>query len=54
MAKVSDLYQIIAEMWTSPESQSFRKMIQALLTPEDAQWLLEARTPVTSQNWPKG
>jgi ferredoxin len=48
MAKVNDAYQTIAEMWTFPESHSFRKMIEALLTPEDAQLLLEARTPVTT------
>jgi NAD-dependent dihydropyrimidine dehydrogenase PreA subunit len=47
MAKVNDAYQTIAEMWTFPDSQSFRKMIEALLTPEDAQLLVEARKPVT-------
>jgi NAD-dependent dihydropyrimidine dehydrogenase PreA subunit len=47
MIKANDAYQAIAEMWTFPESKSFRKMIEALLTPEDAQLLVEARNPVT-------
>ncbi len=47
MAKINDPYQVIAEMWTFPESKSFRKMIEALLTPEDAALLVECRTPVT-------
>jgi NAD-dependent dihydropyrimidine dehydrogenase PreA subunit len=47
MAETKDAYQVIAEMWTFPESKSFRKMMEALLTPEDAQLLLEARKPVT-------
>lgn len=46
MAK-ADAYQTIAEMWTFPDSQSFRKMIEALLTPEDAELLVECRKPVT-------
>ena len=36
MVKVNDPYQKIAEMWTFPESQSFRKMLEALMTQEDA------------------
>ncbi len=40
MTKTNDAYQKIAEMWTFPESQSFRKMLEALLTPEDAALLL--------------
>ncbi len=42
-----DAYQKIAEMWTFPESTSFRKMLEALLTLEEAELLLEATTPVT-------
>jgi NAD-dependent dihydropyrimidine dehydrogenase PreA subunit/predicted transcriptional regulator len=47
MAQKNDAYQKIAEMWTFPESVSFRKMIEALMTPEDAALLLECTTPVT-------
>ena len=47
MARVNDAYQIIAEMWTFPESQSFRKALEALLTREDAGLLVECTTPVT-------
>lgn len=47
MVPQNDPYQTIAEMWTFPESKSFRKALEALLTPEDAALLLEARTPVT-------
>src|SRR5512139_2896668 len=43
----SDPYQTIAEMWTFPESLSFRKMLEALMSRDDAELLLEARTPVT-------
>ncbi len=47
MAKVNDPYQVIAEMWTFPESKSFRKMIECMFTAEEAALLLEARTPIT-------
>jgi formate hydrogenlyase subunit 6/NADH:ubiquinone oxidoreductase subunit I/DNA-binding Lrp family transcriptional regulator len=47
MAQVKDAYQTIAEMWTFPESHSFRKMLEALMTPEEAELLVEAREPVT-------
>jgi Pyruvate/2-oxoacid:ferredoxin oxidoreductase delta subunit len=47
VAKYNDAYQTIAEMWTFPESESFRKMLQALVTKEEAELLLECRTPVT-------
>ncbi len=47
MVKVMDPYQAIAEMWTFPDSKSFRKMIEALLAREDAELLLECRTAVT-------
>lgn len=47
MAVHSDPYQEIAEMWTFPESKSFRKMLEALMSRDDAELLLEARTPVT-------
>ncbi len=47
MAKVNDPYQTIAEMWTFPESKSFRKMLELLMTKDEAALLLEAREPVT-------
>jgi ferredoxin len=47
MAETNDAYQTIAEMWTFPESKSFRKMIEAMFTLEEARLMLEARTPVT-------
>jgi NAD-dependent dihydropyrimidine dehydrogenase PreA subunit/predicted transcriptional regulator len=47
MAKVNDAYQKIAEMWSFPESTSFRKMLEALMSPEDAALLVECTTPVT-------
>ena len=48
MTTQNDAYHKIAEMWTFPESHSFHKMLEALLTPEDAQLLLEFTTPVTA------
>ncbi len=48
MTKAIDAYQKIAEMWTFPESHSFRKMLEELMTPEDTALLLEATTPVTA------
>ena len=48
MAEVNDAYQKIAEMWTFPKSQSFRKMIEALVTLEEAELLLECTKPVTA------
>ena len=47
MANVNDAYQTIAEMWTFPESASFRKMLEAMMTLEDAELLIECREPVT-------
>ena len=47
MAKINDAYQKIAEMWTFPESKSFRKMLEALMTLEEAELLLQATEPVT-------
>jgi Na+-translocating ferredoxin:NAD+ oxidoreductase subunit B len=47
LAQKNDAYQKIAEMWTFPESASFRKMLEALMSPEDAALLLECTTPVT-------
>jgi Fe-S-cluster-containing hydrogenase component 2/DNA-binding Lrp family transcriptional regulator len=35
-------------MWEFPDSHSFRKSLEALLTPEDAELLLEMRTPITA------
>jgi electron transport complex protein RnfB len=40
-------YQKIAEMWGFPKSDSFLKMMEALVTPEEAELLLECTTPVT-------
>ncbi len=47
MAQKNDAYQQIAEMWTFPESQSFRKMLETLMTLEEAELLLEAREAIT-------
>lgn len=47
MAQVKDAYQTIAEMWTFPESKSFRKMLEAMMTLEEAELLLQCTTPVT-------
>ncbi len=47
MAEKQDAYQVIAEMWTFPESKSFRKMIEAMFTLEEAEMLLAAREPIT-------
>jgi NAD-dependent dihydropyrimidine dehydrogenase PreA subunit len=43
----NDAYQKIAEMWTFPESESFRKMLEAMMTLDEAELLLECTTPVT-------
>lgn len=47
MAKYNDAYQTIAEMFTFPESENFRKMLQAMMTEEEAELLLECRQPIT-------
>ncbi len=47
MAVKQDAYQVIAEMWTFPESQSFRKMLENLMTLEEAELLIQVRTPIT-------
>ena len=47
MPPENDPYQRIAEMWTFPQSESFHKMLEALISREDAELLLEATTPVT-------
>lgn len=47
MDQANDPYQIIAEMWTFPESESFRKMLETMFTGEEAQLMLAARTPIT-------
>ncbi len=47
MAQVQDPYQVIAEMWTFPKSESFRKMLECMFTAEEGALLLEARTPIT-------
>jgi ferredoxin len=47
MAKERDVYQEIANMWTFPESKSFRKMLEAIITQEEAELLMEMTTPVT-------
>ena len=43
----NDAYQVIAEIFSFPNSASFRKMLEALLKPEEAQLLLDCREPVT-------
>ena len=48
MSEYDDAYQVIAEMWTFPESHSFRKMLEALMTPEEAEILLASREPITA------
>ncbi len=47
MAVKQDAYQVIAEMWTFPESKSFRKMLEAIITPEEAELLVEIANPIT-------
>jgi hypothetical protein len=47
VAEYNDAYQTIAEMFTFPESENFRKMLQALMTKEEAELLLECRKPIT-------
>jgi Na+-translocating ferredoxin:NAD+ oxidoreductase subunit B len=48
MANKIDAYQTIAEMWDFPESQSFRKSLEALFSREEAELLLELREPVSA------
>ena len=48
MSEYNDAYQVIAEMWTFPESYPFRKMLESLMTLEEAELLLEARQPITA------
>lgn len=47
MAEKTDAYQVIAEMWTFPKSQSFRNALEALMTREDAELLIECREAAT-------
>lgn len=47
MVQEDDAYQKIAEIWTFPESKSFRKMLEAMFTMEEARLLLAAREPIT-------
>jgi len=47
MSLRNEAYQKIAEMWTFPESESFQKMLDTLMTDEEASLLLECTTPVT-------
>jgi Pyruvate/2-oxoacid:ferredoxin oxidoreductase delta subunit len=47
MAVKNDAYQKIAEMWTFPESRSFRKMLELLMTPDEAALLLQCAEPIT-------
>lgn len=47
MTQPNDAYQTIAEMWTFPNSHSFRKMLEAMMKPEEAELLLECREPTT-------
>lgn len=47
MAVKQDAYQEIAEMWTFPDSKSFRKMLEAIITREEAELLLEMTMPIT-------
>jgi electron transport complex protein RnfB len=47
LTQINEAYHKIAEMWTFPESESFQKMLEALMTPEEAALLMECTTPVT-------
>jgi NAD-dependent dihydropyrimidine dehydrogenase PreA subunit len=47
MAVKNDAYQKIAEMWTFPKSESFRKLLATIMTEEEAALLLECTSPVT-------
>jgi len=47
MTPQNDAYQKIAEMWTFPNSESFRKMLGTIMTLEEAELLLECTSPVT-------
>jgi NAD-dependent dihydropyrimidine dehydrogenase PreA subunit/predicted transcriptional regulator len=47
MAPQNEDYQKIADMWSFGKSESFRKMLEALMTPEDAALLLQCTTAVT-------
>jgi hypothetical protein len=47
MTKPDNAYQKIAEMWTFPDSISFRKMLEALMTLEEAELMLECTSPIT-------
>jgi NAD-dependent dihydropyrimidine dehydrogenase PreA subunit len=47
MTQYNDSYQKIAEMWTFPKSESFRKMLEAMMTPAEADLLMECTAPVT-------
>src|SRR4030042_829497 len=53
MTGKDDAYQTIAEMWSYPESYSFRKSLEALFTLEEAELLLECREPVTVPELPE-
>ena len=48
MALHNDAYKKIAEMWTFPESESFRKMLECMFTLEEAEFLLQCTTPITA------
>ncbi len=47
MAPKNKDYLKIAEMWTFGESENFYKMLETLMTPEEAALLLECTTPIT-------
>jgi hypothetical protein len=47
MANTNDAYQTIAEMWTFPNSASFRKMLEAMMSLENAELLVQCREPAT-------
>jgi electron transport complex protein RnfB len=47
MALPNDAYKKVAEMWTFPESESFRKMLETMMTLEEAEFLLQCTNPIT-------
>jgi NAD-dependent dihydropyrimidine dehydrogenase PreA subunit/predicted transcriptional regulator len=47
MAQTNAAYQKIAEMWLFPESDSFKAMLETLMTTDEAALLLECTAPVT-------
>jgi NAD-dependent dihydropyrimidine dehydrogenase PreA subunit len=45
--QTNEAYQKIAEMWTFPKSDSFKKMLAAMMTADEAALLLACKEPLT-------